>query len=420
MGGRRGITLCAAAAVLLAHLPAEASPQPDPGLWLIGSDGTGAREIDTRVDQGSGYDWSPDGSLLAYGTGDIWVLDVATGETVNLTATPLVHEIHPSWSPDGDRIAFSREFDVWVMDADGSDALPLTEGDAYDRWPSWAPGGDLVSFRRVFPVEQSTTIHVVQSDGGPSVALAEVATPPYSTSWSPDGREIALASPSHEVRVVDVATGATRTVASDGFSPSWAPAGDRIAYGSPDGVFVVSLTDGSVTKLTEGAADAWGNIAWSPDGSSVAVGGYEIRVIDVATGSVVAVTEGERTEEEYAPLWSPAGDLIAYVGIVWCCLPHYYDRRIDLVERGHLVLSGQAHSIMPPCSEGTPVNVRRRSGDRWKTIRRVVAGDDGSFRVRLRDRPGLYRVVTPEQKVTFEGARYTCLRSVSPTVRHRH
>ncbi|HEX2056859.1 MAG TPA: hypothetical protein VHI71_00680 [Actinomycetota bacterium] len=414
------VSIVLAAAALPAQPHATASPQPDPALWLIGADGSNAHEVDPNVERWSGYDWSPDGSFLAYGNGDVWVLEVATGEKVNLTSSPGVYEDQPSWSPDGARIAFTRAGDVWAMDADGSNAARVTEGAALDSTPDWSPVGDLISYLR-FEGGEPRSLNVVDAGGGgPSVSLAQVTVDPFSTSWSPGGREIAYVSTSGELHVVDVGTGATTLLAANAESPSWAPAGDLIAYAWSADLYVVSRGDASSRLLLEHAAPRYSTVSWSPDGRAIAFGGYELGVVDVATGSSVVLTAGQPTEEEYTPLWSPTGDLIAYVGVVWCCNPHYWDRRIDAAAWRHLVLSGRVHSALPECSSGVRVKVQRRSSAGWRTVARGVTGADGSYSFTLRDRPGRYVVVTPRQGVVADDGDYTCLRSRSDVLRHRH
>ena len=52
----------------------------------------------------------------------------------------------PAWSPDGSRIALSRtldhgaNFDIYVMNADGTGATRVTSSPTLDSHPSWSPG----------------------------------------------------------------------------------------------------------------------------------------------------------------------------------------------------------------------------------------------------------------------------------------
>jgi Tol biopolymer transport system component len=66
----------------------------------------------------------------------------ADGSNVRqLTDTPRFDE-NPVWSPDGNQIAYQTQrdgnFEIYVMNADGSEQHPLAAHPADDLWPSWA------------------------------------------------------------------------------------------------------------------------------------------------------------------------------------------------------------------------------------------------------------------------------------------
>jgi Tol biopolymer transport system component len=81
----------------------------------------------------------------ARGGTEICVLDPFTKEVQQLTpSTERVWDFRPTWSPSGDRIAFCRApigkpQELWVMDADGSNARFLTRGidDMGADFPRW-------------------------------------------------------------------------------------------------------------------------------------------------------------------------------------------------------------------------------------------------------------------------------------------
>ena len=121
-------------------------PSRSLAVWVMDADGGNARAVTSFADtvgRAQWPTWSPDGKRLAVQVGrydrndhsrdrsDIWVVDVASGATTNLTPgdDPWLDET-PSWSPDGKTIVFqstrSGRFEVWKMNADGSRPQQLT------------------------------------------------------------------------------------------------------------------------------------------------------------------------------------------------------------------------------------------------------------------------------------------------------
>jgi TolB protein len=110
-------------------------------IFVMNADGSGRRRV-TRFDepgqQAQMPAWSPDGSQLAVQSGvrgqpaHIWIVDAATGAARKLAA----HVEHyddevPAWFPDGKRLACQStrtgRMEIWVMNADGSEARQLTK-----------------------------------------------------------------------------------------------------------------------------------------------------------------------------------------------------------------------------------------------------------------------------------------------------
>ena len=59
---------------------------------------------------------------------------------------PLTLPRHPALSPDGTRVAFSHQGDLWVVDVADGRAVRLTANDAYDGRPHWSPDGARLAF----------------------------------------------------------------------------------------------------------------------------------------------------------------------------------------------------------------------------------------------------------------------------------
>ncbi|MCA9759467.1 MAG: PD40 domain-containing protein [Candidatus Eisenbacteria bacterium] len=103
--------------------------------------------------------WSPNGDVIAFSTraGDLWTIPAEGGIPTRLTNTPEESESGPAWSPDGSRIAFGSNpagnYDIWVMDVDGTNRIQLTSDSEDEYLPSWSPDGTAIAFQRGFPAD---------------------------------------------------------------------------------------------------------------------------------------------------------------------------------------------------------------------------------------------------------------------------
>jgi TolB protein len=112
---------------------------------------------------------------------------------------------YPTWSPHGDRIAFmggpsASDYDIWVVDVDGTNLRQLTDSPGPDVWPEWSPDGARVAFTSVRDDCTYSDAPDCRTTGGPQphhdvwVVGAEGAgfsrvTSEFGqfVSWSPDG-----------------------------------------------------------------------------------------------------------------------------------------------------------------------------------------------------------------------------------------
>jgi len=118
-----------------------------PQIYIMSSDGTNLRRLITAGGDASSPSWSPNGLFIAFswrvtdtGTYDIYVIEIASGRTIQLTHDAGRNE-HPYWSPDGRHLVFesnrSGPKQVWTMLADGSNPRQLTtQGENWN--PSWS------------------------------------------------------------------------------------------------------------------------------------------------------------------------------------------------------------------------------------------------------------------------------------------
>ncbi|MDM4765178.1 amidohydrolase family protein [Pelomonas sp. SE-A7] len=150
--------------------------------------------IDTRTGSWMSVDVSPDGKSLVFDLlGDLYVMPIAGGEAKALTHS-MAWEHQARWSPDGKQIAFLSDAaggdNVWVMNADGSNARQVTKEDfRLLNNPIWHPSGKYLLARKHYTGTRSAgsgEIWMYHLDGGKGLQLNE------KPNWQKDLGEPAL------------------------------------------------------------------------------------------------------------------------------------------------------------------------------------------------------------------------------------
>jgi TolB protein len=219
--------------------------------------------------------WSPDGRRIAFaskrdGTLDVFVMNADGTDARRLTSTS-ADDSHPTWSPDGRQLAFARgdQGDIWVMGADGSDAHPITHSGAAEIEPAWSPDGRWIAY--VLKPQGATTqeLWLVRPDGSGARQLTSLGVASDTPAWAPDSKRIAFSSRPGQAQSEIYEIGLTRklperltTSTDDAFEPAWSPDGKSIAF-SRGGSIVTIDRDGVANELTDPANND-SSPAWNP------------------------------------------------------------------------------------------------------------------------------------------------------------
>lgn len=172
----------------------------------------------------------------------LFTLDLATRKVTQLTSGRNHHDQHPKWSPDGRRISFvsSRggNFDLYVMNADGTNVTRVTDHAANDFDPIWMPDGQSMIFSSERD-SRSDLYRVWLADRRVVRLTHHFVGRAIMPSVSPDGRLVAFAAQTlqrlqfweFQIHILDLATGNTRALDNTGGAcwPSWSPDGKQLA-----------------------------------------------------------------------------------------------------------------------------------------------------------------------------------------------
>lgn len=258
-------------------------------IYVINSDGSGQPQ---RLTVNSVEDvapaWSPDGRKIVFDhvfangvESDIYVMDADGSNQINLTNAS-GYDTCASFSPDGKRIVFAsnranaNNFDLYTMNADGSNVVRLTQDLGYENDPVWSPDGRRIAFTRVTE-NGSFEIFVIDADGKNEINLTNSPALDNLPAWSPDGTRIAFSS---NRDLDNRAAQQTNTINANGSK-------FRIVRKHLDvqDIYVMNADGSNPRRLTDSEADD-SDASWMPDGHSIVFhtdrdGNFEIYRITV-------------------------------------------------------------------------------------------------------------------------------------------
>jgi Tol biopolymer transport system component len=173
----------------------------NPEIYVMNADGSNVTRLTNDPATDGSPAWSPDGSKIAFGSdrdgnADIYVMD-ADGSNVTRLTDDLADDEDPAWSPDGVKIAFDSDryggFDIYVMDTNGSNVTRLTSDPAWDNHVDWSPDGTRIVFMssRGDPESEGCLpfcnfeIYVMDADGSNVTRLTDDPAQDWAPAWQP-------------------------------------------------------------------------------------------------------------------------------------------------------------------------------------------------------------------------------------------
>lgn len=236
---------------------------------------------------------------------------------------------------DGERTAATfaqrNTQEIYISDYDGANQRRVTVSRSLNITPSWSPDAQAIAYTSYVSGFPDINISWIYKGLLTRPARGNEADHNFLPVFSPDGTKIAFSSNrdgNNEIYVMNVDGSGLRRLTNHraiDTTPTWSPSGTHVAFvsersGSPNIWRVDALGIEQPVKLTnESHVD---RPTWSPPPlneiaytSRTGGAGFDIKVLDVASGAVRAITTGQGSNE--SPAFSPTGRHIAFTTTRW-------------------------------------------------------------------------------------------------------
>jgi Tol biopolymer transport system component len=171
-------------------------PTSPSDIWVVNPDGSGLQNLTNNPNDPAARNirpaWSPDGQKIAFvRNGVIYVMNADGSDQ-----TPLTGGGAPAWSPNGQQIVFQRAVsgggtEIYTMNANGTGQTQLTtklifpDGQVQrNQDPDWSPDGSQIAFMRD-DASQTFQVFVMNADGSDQTPLTELPSENSHPGWRP-------------------------------------------------------------------------------------------------------------------------------------------------------------------------------------------------------------------------------------------
>ncbi|MEM6342893.1 MAG: amidohydrolase family protein [Bacteroidota bacterium] len=323
-------------------------------------------------------DVSPDGKQIVFDLlGDLYSMPISGG-TAKLLSGGTPYEVQPRFSPDGKQILFTSDRgggdNIWVMNADGSDAKQITkESFRLLNNPVWTPDGEYFVARKHYTATRSLgagEMWLYHITGGAGLQLTKRKNDQQDAGEpfvSPDGRYVYFSEDMsggrffeynkdpngmiYMIRRFDRETGRTENVtggAGSAFRPTVSPNAKLLAFGkrvrTKTVLYLHDLETGEewpvYDMLTKDQQETWAifgvypNFAWMPDSRDIVLYAkgkiwrvntetFEAKQIPFKANVKITIEDAVNFKQEVAPetftakmirhaITSPDGNYLAF------------------------------------------------------------------------------------------------------------
>jgi hypothetical protein len=168
-------------------------------VYVVGADGSNVRRLTFRPLEDGSPAWSPDGTTIVWSSREtanekfhLYAMNADGTNQHRLTTQNSTPESAPAWSPDSRRLAWSSYKDggeIWVANADGTNARRLYHNPYLVYVPVWSPDGKLIAFtqRHGSGDDKAFEIWVMRADGTGAAIVIGIDRSPFGvgSDWQP-------------------------------------------------------------------------------------------------------------------------------------------------------------------------------------------------------------------------------------------
>ena len=247
------------------------------------------------------------------GNFEIYMMNPDGSQQVRLTKHR-ANDLDPVFSPTGEEILFvserSGERDLYIMRADGLGERPVFRtAPAYRDDPAWSPDGKKIAYMQLDREAKQTSVYTARADGTSVTRVVEMEKADGEEPvWSPDGTEIAFVVvdeirwASRQIRFINLKTRKQGTLLPEDTprmrQPAWSPVHNKIAFvwirpeHRQQSIFIANRDGSGLQQIVDVLALS---PTWSPSGDELVYSqgtgdGTQIFKINLVTHDVTQLT----------------------------------------------------------------------------------------------------------------------------------